>query len=490
MSNSPPVQIMEVTPAPETPSPGPNLLNFTAQVHSLLNGESPAHTPPEGNIPGAPVSILDTNTQDGNSVPDEAGNTNGDEADTTSSQGSAGLNETFGDAGRPGEDANNRSVQQFFNLDLEQQTETLIRYQQHLAQVVDQNKQMAEMIEKINVERQGLATQVEAALQQNADLIKTLKETPSVESITTQVKDTLDKEYELKFKNLEDQLVREKQVQEEIHKDNLKKQDNHYSGLLKQGLSKMKADYETKIKDTLADNESRLQRQQQDHRAQLEALTAELDEWKRKSSTGPTNVIETAAGPIGDQLGQLKNEIYNFLPGTVKTDRGGAVTNTTINWDNTTLRPKHVTFATSTPKVTNEDMVGLAAPLAAETTGVPPPVTLGSMGEQSTLINLASEFKKMREPKIQKLKGGNTSSAQLFITGWIKEVRAVIHDRSLTDEEGVQLIREFTESKARQQVDFYLDLNPNPTIEGVLEHLISAFSSGEDESSIKSEFYS
>ena len=28
-----------------------------------------------------------------------------------------------------------------------------------------------------------------------------------------------------------------------------------------------------------------LQRQQQEHRAQLEALTTELDEWKRKSST-------------------------------------------------------------------------------------------------------------------------------------------------------------------------------------------------------------
>ena len=50
--------------------------------------------------------------------------------------------------------------------------------------------------------------------------------------------------------------------------------------------------------------------------------------------------IETAAGPVGEQLGQLKEEIYNFLPGTVKTDRGGAVTNTTRNWDNTTLCPK------------------------------------------------------------------------------------------------------------------------------------------------------
>ena len=70
-----------------------------------------------------------------------------------------------------------------------------------------------------------------------------------METITNQVKDTLDKEYKLKFKNLEDQLVREKQVQEELHKDNLKKQDNHYSGLLKQGLSKIKADYEIKIKE-------------------------------------------------------------------------------------------------------------------------------------------------------------------------------------------------------------------------------------------------
>ena len=103
MSIPPPDQNMEVNPAPETPSPGPNLLNFTAQVHSLLNGESPASAPPDGNIPGAPVSILDTSTQDGNnSVPDEmniteAGNTNGDEADTTSGQGGAGLNETSGE---------------------------------------------------------------------------------------------------------------------------------------------------------------------------------------------------------------------------------------------------------------------------------------------------------------------------------------------------------------------------------------------------------
>ena len=123
-------------------------------------------------------------------------------------------------------------------------------------------------------------------------------------------------------------------------------------------------------------------------------ITMELDEWKCKSSTRQTNVMETAARPVGEQLGQLKEEIYNFLPGTVKTDRGGAVTNTTINWDNTILRPKHVTFATSTPKVTNEDMVGLAAPLAAETTRVSQSVPTGSIGDQSPSLIWHQNLKK------------------------------------------------------------------------------------------------
>ena len=496
MSIPPSNQDMGELPSPSTLLSEPNL-NFTVQVHSLLNGESPAVNTSNNNIPGAPVSILVTSSQgENNGASDirdgtEAGNTlNTDEADTTSGQGGADPDETPSNDRMPEGDVDTESVQRFFNLDMEQQVETLIHYQQHLSKVVNQNKQMADMIDKINVDHQGLSTQVETALHQNADLLKTLKETPNVETITNQVKDTLDKEYELKFKNLEDQLVCEKQVQDEIHKDNLKKQDNHYSGLLKQGLSKMKAEYDSKIKETLAENESRFQRQQQEHRAQLEALTAELDEWKWKSSTVHTDVVETATEPASENLGQLKQDIFNFLPGTVKTDRGGAVTNTTINWDNTTLRPKHVTFATSTPKVTTEDMVRLAAPLAAETTRISQTAPRGSLGDQSTLINLASKFKKMREPKIQKLKGGNTSSTQLFITGWIKEVHAVICDCTLSDQEGVQLIPEFTESKARQQVDFYLDMTSNLTTEGVLDHLVSTFSSGEDESSIKSEFYS
>ena len=72
----------------------------------------------------------------------------------------------------PEGDVNTESVQRFFNLDMEQPVETLIHYQQHLSKVVNQNKQMADMIDKINVDCQGLTTQVETALRQNADLLK------------------------------------------------------------------------------------------------------------------------------------------------------------------------------------------------------------------------------------------------------------------------------------------------------------------------------
>ena len=248
------------------------------------------------------------------------------------------------------------------------------------------------------------------------------------------------------------------------------------------------------MKDFTELHTHKFQSQQDQFRAQLDALNQELEVWKHKASvlSNTSNVLGTNV-PSYTKLGALKQDIFNYVPGTVNTNRGGAVDNTTINWDEPSVRPKKVTFVTSTPLkfdsdgVTHKDMDGLAAPLAADHTSQNPSNVSSS---STTLVNLASEFKKMREPKLQKLKGGNTSSAHLFLTGWVKEVRAMIKDHELSESEGVQLIQEFTESKARQQVDFYMDLNPTPTIEGVLDHLVAAFSMGEDESAIKSQFYS
>ena len=46
------------------------------------------------------------------------------------------------------------------------------------------------------------------------------------------------------------------------------------------------------------------------------------------------------------------------------------------------------------------------------------------------------------------------------------------------------------EGKARAQVEFYLVSTTNPTFEGLIQDLAKSFQSGEDEATIKRDFYS
>ena len=108
----------------------------------------------------------------------------------------------------------------------------------------------------------------------------------------------------------------------------------------------------------------------------------------------------------------------------------------------------------------------------------------------NTMSAVASEFKKMREPKLAKLKGGITSRASLFFNSWVKDVRAVILERSMSNAESLQLVKDYTEGKARQQVEFYIVSTPDPTFEGLIDNLRTSFQSGEDEATVKGEFYS
>ena len=108
----------------------------------------------------------------------------------------------------------------------------------------------------------------------------------------------------------------------------------------------------------------------------------------------------------------------------------------------------------------------------------------------NTMTAVASEFKKMREPKLAKLKGGTTANASLFFTSWVKDARAVIVERSMTNYESLQLVKDYTEGKACAQVEFYLASTKNPTFEGLIQDLAKSFQSGEDEATIKRDFYS
>ena len=108
----------------------------------------------------------------------------------------------------------------------------------------------------------------------------------------------------------------------------------------------------------------------------------------------------------------------------------------------------------------------------------------------NTMSAVASEFKKMREPKLAKLKGGITSGASLFFNSWVKDVRAVILEHAMSNAEALQLVKDYTEGKACQQVEFYIVSTQNASFEGLIDNLKTSFQSGEDEAMVKGEFYS
>ena len=205
--------------------------------------------------------------------------------------------------------------------------------------------------------------------------------------------------------------------------------------------------------------------------ASLNDEVAKLKRFKPLSAPRDRSYLSSASNVASDKLGNLCRAIFIYCPGTVKTTRGGACDNISIDWTEHShkIQPsKYVTFSTSTPLkskyayITNQDI--LAVPLIMERGSSQ---KSGLNTEQSTLNILANEFKKLNPPKLQKLKGGTSPSAQLFFSGWVKELKAIIKDCDLRDSESIQLVREFTESKARQQVDFYLDTSPTQNIEGL-----------------------
>ena len=208
-------------------------------------------------------------------------------------------------------------------------------------------------------------------------------------------------------------------------------------------------------------------------------------------------------------LGTLRQEVFNTLPGTVNVNRGGAVqpTGTSINWGDSTIAPpnKQVHFEqwSSTPRrplnfqdVSNETITGemggptKVEPTASQVIRVQHPEEVATAAVNSTIHVVANEFRKMKEPKLAKLKGGYTTEANLFFQSWAKEVQAIVIDRQMSDSEALQLVKEHSEGAARRQIDNYFDFSDNQTFSGLMKELSTAFSSCEDDASLMAEFYS
>ena len=432
----------------ESRLPSPRL-NFTSHVHSILDGDESILSP-NTEVLSVPDDIVDMDVQS----PIQEGNNDGIVQNTSNVEGI--VEEHNGNSNDKTETTeDDQVVGTFFGLETDQQVQVLVDYKNSIHKLSSQNKELMCLLETVNQDQQTLKTQFQDSLDQNKKLLEELQNKPDIDSITKEVRKSLHKEYDLKIELIEENTKQDLAVKEAVFKSKMESQEKQYDTLLNTALDKVKIKYEGKIKEFTELQNRKIQSQQDQFRAQLDALNQELEVWKKNKASvlSNTSKLPNTNVPSDAKLGALRQDVFNYIPGTVNTNRGGAVDNTTITWDEPLAHPKKVTFVTSTPlkfdsdEVTHKDMDGLAAPLTAEHNSQNPSTIPSS---NTTLVNLASEFRKMWEPKLQKLKGGNTSSAHLFLTGWVKEVRATIKDCELSESKGVQLIREFTESKARQ----------------------------------------
>ena len=101
------------------------------------------------------------------------------------------------------------------------------------------------------------------------------------------------------------------------------------------------------------------------------------------------------------------------------------------------------------------------------------------------------EFCKLHKPKINKLKGGYSATANLIFQSWLKDINIHIEDWNLTEREAIQLVKDFTAERACDEVEFYMGMiaDDQQIFDGPMNHLKNAFQSGETISELISDFY-
>ena len=171
---------------------------------------------------------------------------------------------------------------------------------------------------------------------------------------------------------------------------------------------------------------------------------------------------------VGARLKHLQEEVTNYLQPTVNKKWGAAVT-TNDTFGDLTLGgyrdAKQVHFA-STPIRPDISNINLTTPPRTHKDE-----TIAESVLHNTMQTLASEFKRTREPKIQKSRGGTSSGALLVFKSWMQDIERAIKDQNLNNEEALQLIKEFSEGCAHDNINFYLEVTDKPSVDGLFENL-------------------
>ena len=218
-----------------------------------------------------------------------------------------------------------------------------------------------------------------------------------------------------------------------------------------------------------------------DEKALLENIKASIDPILKSDYKTSDHIS------IGAWLKHLQEEVTNYLLPTVNKKWGAAITTDDTFGDLTLGRyrdAKHVHFASTSIRLEVSN-INLTTPLC-----VPKEEKIAESVLHNTMQMLASEFKRTREPKIQKFRGGTSSGTLLVFKSWMQDIECTIKDRNLNNDKAFQLIKEFSEGCARDNINFYLEVTDKPSMDGLFENLRQVFSSGEDGQQMLAEFYS
>ena len=342
--------------------------------------------------------------------------------------------------------------------------------QTQLNSAVEKNDASTALLQKMNDRQKQLEGHL---MKQNAEMTKLREENETVvkekrdytvnqQKLEENIRCNLEKEYAEKEKAHLIQLEREVNA----------KVDSKTAAIREQYHTELNLELE-RLKKEWTQEREKVNKQ---HNQQISQILKEVECLKEQSM-----LKQKPQPPVpGDKISGLKASTFNFVPGTVNTKRGGAVNvhDETIAWSKHEEPPpipprKHVHF-TSTPRhpaQPNLNLIDLddeacttihaGNPFTShpgnqfnktEAPVVNPIVPVSSDATTllgNTMTAVASEFRKMREPKLAKLKGGTTANASLFFTSWVKDARAIIAERSMSTYESLQLVKDYTEGKAR-----------------------------------------
>ena len=336
-------------------------------------------------------------------------------------------------------------------------------------------------------------------------------------------------EYQLAYQSL-DKKYSEQAVLVHEASEALKASEDRTKELQKEldALKKnRKSDIELAVGGAVLQYEELLSSEQsraQDQQATIAELKGQIQAMQ-ESLTSQKDLPSVPSEGVTQEGKNLREKVFNYVPGTVNTHRGAAVYDSP---DQPYSFQKHVRFGDRFKQPDLESDVeesGVTANIPNTATSQVParsstpycgasegpmnrtfevsgisPTNLGVAHDAATIaaevsaaavVQALKEFRHMQEPKITKLRGGYSADAELVFRSWRADILANIHDRELDNKSAIQLIKEQTLDNARREVEFQLDLCGGViTYQDLLKHLSVAFQGSDNEASLLVEFYS